>query len=1083
MTEGPEHTDVEQPFIYQLVRQGWSHLAEEADLKPTHPSVTERDSFHEVLLKTRLADAIKRINLNEDSDPWLTEEDVRQAISALERLPGNSLLEKNREATKLLLTGTTVQGPDGKQWTVRYIDWDDPDNNHYLVIDQFRVDGPGAHGGKGFIVPDIVCFINGIPVVVAECKSPGVAEQEGLGPIGQAIKQLRRYADQLERSEQAEGAEQLFHYSQFTVATSFDHAHVGTFTARAKHYMAWKDTYPYNAAELAKALRVEELSGQQKLVAVLLDRANLLDVLRNFTLFNEVDGRTVKIVARYQQWRAVHKAVVRLLTGKTRRASGEQDRRGGIVWHTQGSGKSLTMVFLIRKLRTLRELRRFKVVFVTDRTDLQDQLRETALLTGDPIENARNIEELKSFLRRDGPGVVFGMIQKFRGTIGEDEEAITEEAPTLGVLNESEDILVLVDEAHRSHTRGLHASLVEALPNCAKIGFTGTPILKVDKKRTTDIFGPYIDIYTIVQSQRDGSTVPILYEGRPAIVDIIDHEDMDALFDTEFSDLTPEEREEIRKKYAQKKDLFEATHVIAVKARDILRHYVTTHMPNRHKAQVVAVSRLAAVRYQDALEAARTGLIAELEERAPELEELHAKARQPGTEDIIEQQDEETQALARAYPSLDEIRTLEFATVISADHNDPPEWRKWSEKGGQKAHIKRFKRPLDEDSLCMLVVKGMLLTGFDAPVSGALYLDRGAREHELLQAIARVNRPYPRKEAGLVVDYYGIAQHLREALEIYTVEDLDGAWLSIKDELPRLRLRHQAVLDLLAEYGVPDIHDIDRALAAPRDARLRARFKAALKPFLATLDNLLPRPEALPYVRDARQLGYIQTRAQRRFRDERLAIADAGEKVQVIIDEYVRARGIDPKIPPVDILDAAFDAQVAGLGGAEAQAAEMEYAIRYHLRRHWDEDPVRYQKLSERLEEILAELAGDWEAFVKALEPVVAQIRQDARNPWPVPDPEVYAPFMSLIMDQLGEDECSAEDLQAIAEHTGAMVDHIRNEIARVDFWRNAEAQRTLRNWVFQYFDRHGVVPFDTAEELADRIVQLAKARHGRLVG
>ncbi len=383
----------------------------------------------------------------------------------------------------------------------------------------------------------------------------------------------------------------------------------------------------------------------------------------------------------------------------------------------------------------------------------------------------------------------------------------------------------------------------------------------------------------------------------------------------------------------------------------------------------------------------------------------------------------------------------------------------------------------------MLVVKGMLLTGFDAPVSGALYLDRGAREHELLQAIARVNRPYPRKEAGRVVDYYGIAQHLREALEIYTVEDLEGAWQPIRDELPRLKLRRQAVLDLLAEHGVPDIYDTDRALAALRDDRLRARFKATLKPFLATLDNILPRREALPFVRDARQLGYIRTRAQRRFRDERLAIADAGEKVQAIIDEYVRARGIDPRIPPVDILDAAFDAQVAGQGGAEAQAAEMEYAIRYHLRRHWDEDPVRYQKLSERLEEILAELAGDWEAFVEALEPVVAQIRQGAENPWPVPDPEVYAPFMSLIMDQLGEDEYGAEDLQAIAEDTVAMVDHIRSEIARVDFWRNAEAQRTMRNWVFQYFDQHEVVPFDTAEELSDRIVQLAKARHGRLVG
>ena len=262
------------------------------------------------------------------------------------------------------LTGTTVEGIDGwdggRGRTVHYIDWDRPQRNEFLAVNQFRVDEPGGQAHK-YVVPDIVLFVNGIPLVVIECKSPYISD-----PAAEAIDQLQRYANQRERVHDPEGNERLFHSNQFVIATYFDKAMVGTFTSEGEHFAEWKETEPVSredvAAELGKA--PDQLSSQEILVAGMLRPAHLLDIVRNFTLHMPIEGRTVKIIGRYQQYRAVQRSIERLTTGKTRLEDGEFDRRGGIVWHTQGSGKSLTMVFLIRKMRTLPDLRRFKVTTV-----------------------------------------------------------------------------------------------------------------------------------------------------------------------------------------------------------------------------------------------------------------------------------------------------------------------------------------------------------------------------------------------------------------------------------------------------------------------------------------------------------------------------------------------------------------------------------------------------------------------------------------------------------------------------------------------------------------------------------------------
>jgi len=1070
-----EYVQVERPFIDHLQRLGWDYLPGDTGV----PYLTERDSFCQVLLADRLREALWRINLDEDGQPWLDDARLTQAVNDLQRLDEPKLMAANKRATRLLIKGTQVIGPDAdnpKAVPVHYIDYAHPERNDFLVVNQFRVDPPWAAGSRDYIVPDLVLFVNGIPLVVVECKCPGVEN-----PLTDAITQLRRYSNQREGVTEPEGAEKPFRYAQLMVGTCFETARLGTVGAAHKHYLAWKDIYP-KTSEVSE--NFGSLNGQELLIEGALRPAHLLDIVRNFTLFTQSGGQLVKIVPRYQQFRAVQKAIERLQR--------EPGQRSGIIWHTQGSGKSLAMVFLIRKMRTLPELRRYKVVLMTDRIKLEDQLAETATLTGEPFERAEDIEGFWELLAQPGAGMVFGMIQKMQEPTGArhlltddigassgwrektERRAIgTAQVPgTFPVLNESEEILLLVDEAHRSHTSTLHARLMAALPNAAKIGFTGTPILEQDRKPTHRIFGSFIDTYTLDQSQKDKATVPILYEGRTVEGAVKNGETLDAIFEETFADRTAEEIRDIREQYATSREVMEAEQLIAAKARDMLRHYATTVMPDGFKGQVVAVSRRAAVRYQKALVQARDELVAELEQMA--------RTGGPVPED-----------LAAALPHLDRIRRLKVATVISGAQNDPPSWKQWTRQSRQGAHVADFKKPFGglrtgtfdpergEGYTALLVVVNMLLTGFDAPIEQALYVDRPMQGYELLQAIARVNRTYPQKETGLVVDYVGLAGHLDRALEIYTANDIHDALRPIEDQLPLLRDRYQRVVSLFTARGL-SLQDTESCVNALRDARLRARFTVTLREFLQTLNTILPRPEALPYVDDAQQLGLIRTKASKRYRDQHLAIAGAEAKVRQLIDEYVIAQGIDPKVPPIDILAANFEEHVAGLPSPRAQAAEMAFATRHHIRRHWQEDPVYYQKLSERLEEILQTFAENWEAQVEALRELIRSYR-DTQEEMSRED-RTLRPFLRLLVEAASDGRPAPEERQRLADATVTLVDQIRDEISRVDFWRKTTAQEKLRRRIVRYLDDHDLVPFKEQEPLADDILRTAQANHTDLV-
>lgn len=1106
---GWELKDVEQPFVEQLKGLGWTHI--EGDLDD--PAITGRTSFADVIQESVLRQQLRALNLR-DGKPWLDDERLSEAVAVITRLGVAKLMEANQKATELLIKGIAVDGlPDwdgGRNQTIHYIDWANPANNQFTVVNQYKVAcPPGFNSAKAHVIPDLVLLVNGIPLVVVECKSPSVPE-----PLADAIDQMRRYSNQRRAAgevEENEGNENLFATNQLLIATSFDEARVGCVGAAFEHYAQWKTVVGPDGrgseAEVAASLGKAKLSEQERLIAGLLTPANLLDVIRHFMLFMQAGGQTIKTVCRYQQYRAVNKAIDRLKTGKTRLQDGEHDQRGGIVWHTQGSGKSLTMVFLVRKMRTEPALRRFKVIVVTDRKDLQRQLSETAALTGETVEVANSTSGVKALARKKGPALVFATIQKYRDPDAEPDASSTADEEIAAVekkvaegkpaykagapfelLNEDESILVMIDEAHRTQAGDLHANLLAGLPNCARIGFTGTPIIMGDKKRTHEIFGEFIDRYTIKEAEADGATVPVLYEGRTAHGAVKDGASLDELFEDLFREHSPEELEAIKKKYATKGHIFDAPALIADKAKDILRHYVTNILPNGYKAQVVAYSRLAALRYYEAFKKARDELLAEAEGLSPQDKAMDDEA--------LCQRPPKVQAVVQAWRYRDLLKLLEFAPIISGSNNDDPSWKTWTDGSQHEALIKRFKKPLTHevaakaDPLAFLIVKSMLLTGFDAPIEGVMYLDRPIKEAELLQAIARVNRTGFGKRCGIVVDYYGVAGHLKEALKAYADEDVEGALASLKDEVPVLRDRHLRVIDLFRQQGVDSLEDAEACIEVLASERLRAEFTVKLKAFLASLDTVLPRPEGLPFTRDAKKLAYIYARARNRYKDTPVLGKDVGSKVRKLIDDHVISLGIDPKIPPIELTNADFEKQVARAPNERAKASEMEHAIRSHIRQHADEDPVLYAKLSERLSQILKDLDEQWGDLIAQMQKIIDDLRSGkAGDDTDAGDlPGHYLPFLRTVLDVVcGAGQPTPAQMVRLRDITVDLVDFLTEELqGNRDIWapRKRAAQEALNGAIFDRLMslRPPLVDMDKAGALADRLLEQAKANHDKLM-
>jgi type I restriction enzyme R subunit len=692
--------------------------------------------------------------------------------------------------------------------------------------------------------------------------------------------------------------------------------------------------------------------------------------------------------------------------------------KGGVIWHTQGSGKSLTMVFLVLKIRRDPLLRDYKLVFLTDRTQLDEQLTATFRnAQGETVLNASSVSHLKDLLAKDASDLVTATIQKLQeGDFG------------FTCLNESERIIVLADEAHRTQYGTLGAAINTALPNAPKIAFTGTPLVKTEK--TTNEFGGYIDTYTIEQAVADGATCQIIYEGREATTKVTG-DSLDALFDRYFQDKTQEEKEAIKKRYGTERAVLEAPQRLEWVGLDLVGHYRSTILPNGFKAILVTSSREAAVTYKQKLDAI------------------------PGAP--------------------------ESAVVISGDHNDPPHIAKWTNPADHKKAIENFKKPISEHPLSLLIVKDMLLTGFDAAICQVMYLDRKLTDHTLLQAIARVNRTKANKHCGYIVDYYGLTDYLAEALKDFSSSDVQGALKDLKDEIPKLQAAHTRVKQQLKGL---DLQDIDGCIAALADELKRQQFEADFRTFSKQVDVVLPNPAANPFLPDLKALGKVVIGCRNRYRDEQLDIVGCGEKVRALIEEHVRATGVDPRVPPTKLFDVEFEQVLASQTNDRAKASEVEHAIKAHLKVKLHDDPEYYQSLSLRLEEIIQKYKDKWTELVQQLllfrdgmEREKSQENQDLGLS--ETEGAFYRSLMKAITASTGEDAMDGETHQRVLDLTKDLVGEFQEATQIVGFFDKwDEVARIKRQIKRSILDQ----PFgdrDLVDAVTERFMDLGK-RHFR---
>lgn len=1076
-----EYTEVEQPFLQQLAGLGWTVIDQGTGI-PQDAAPSLRANFREWLLPEVFDSAVRVINRTTDGEAWLTNRQLDDLRGQLLRQPNRTLLEANETVQSLLFKAQV----DANELTgesdpvVRLIDFHTPENNQFHAINQFRIDTPGCV--KAFIIPDIVLFVNGIPLCVVECKK---GSETCANPMQEAFVQLQRYMRKRKETEASglkEGEPRLFHSNLLLIRSCGLEADYGSITSGDEHFYAWKTLYPQS--DEAR----EGMNAQQQLIAGMLSKPNLLQILRTSTVFMDTDGGPrVKVVCRYQQFRAAGKIVERLRNGDTAMA------RSGVVWHTQGSGKSLTMVFLARMLRASHDLADYKIVLVNDRQDLEEQLGDTATLIGGRVNVIESRQGLRAHLATDSSDINMVMVHKFQEHKQTLSNAVAEalgtyqampSGKTFGVVNTSERIILMIDEAHRTQSSDLGDNLFEAFPNATRIAFTGTPLIteRHGERKTHKRFGEYIDTYRLMDAVNDGSTLQILYEGKTADSALTEKHAFDEAFEDLFRDRSEEELLAIKKKYGATGDILEAENRINAIARDLVKHYVDNILPNGFKAQVVCHSKLACIRYRNGIDAALAERIAAEESRAA-----------PDTELIRH------------------LRFLKTAVVISSDGTNEAAFITHARKQAARMNaVDNFCRGFDRDDpdkentgIAFLIVCDMLLTGFDAPIEQVMYIDKKLREHTLLQAIARTNRVKKGKQRGYVVDYIGLANHLTDALTLYAASDelqeLHDGMQNITSELPVLDERYQRLLQHFTALGVKNINAfvtgslpnlsadaavVHEAVNALKDEKQRADFEVYLKKFLMSMDIILPHASAQPYRVPAKRFGYILQIAKERYKDTSLDLGSAGEKVKALINEHLISLGINPKVPPVELFAEDFLDKLAAHAGqnSEAKASEMEHAIRKHCTVHHDEDPAFFKSLSEKVDALIEKHHDEWDLLAEKLAELRTEAiagRQHGEGGMTKEATAFYEHLVQVGFARGFVDDGDKPKFKALMETT---LEILQETIASIDFWQNPDKQKRVRGLLKTEITKTGIDELkQNRERVAVEIMKLAKNRHDEL--
>ena len=845
--------------------------------KSDHPVLRAREN--EVLFKPLVIAALVRIN-------GIPESSAEAVFNDLAGIADNARwIEVLRGHYSRKLPGEETHR------TIRVIDFDHLANNDFACTSQLRVVGETTRK------PDVVVYVNGIPLVVIEAKSPLNPGQNAFD----AIDQIRGYEREVPR---------LFQSNLFNIATNDLTFMYGATGAPREHWAKWK--------EEGGSLRA------------LLHPARLLDILAHFIVFETRDGKTTKKLCRYQQLRAVNKMVQRVVTGQ---------HKAGLIWHTQGSGKSLTMVFAALKLKfhrgiTSPRLQNPNLLVVTDRIDLHNQIAQTFAACGlpNPIE-AKSAEDLRRLV---APGVVgrtvISTIFKFhwddprmKSPVMAQRQAALRDLAVDG----SENWILLVDEAHRTQEKDLGAYVRAILPHAVRFGFTGTPVKKDDKDTFTNFGAPgetYLDKYGIDDAVADGATVPIYYQGRMTAWKL-EAKEIDVLFDQEFVGESPERIEELKKRGVTKGDLARFPPRIGLIAYDIWTHFRAHVQPDGFKAQVVAIDRLACVAYKRALDAviAKTLIksgVDEAEARA-QAAAMSVCIYSPGQHD------------AEQHPEL-------VAFQIAPEDVTPK-------------IVPRFLDPADP--LKFLIVCNKLLTGFDAPIEQAMYLDNPLTDHNLLQAIARTNRRYgAHKDHGVIIDYIGVTKKLNEALSAYRKEDVAAALLDHDLLADTLRAAWKAVMGLIE--GVPRTKnvkkDVEAVLAHLHTEDAWFVFRGRADDFIKAYADLAPDPRVLPYQVDLKFISAVLPYGLMQFEQkEETDWKKYSEKIRAMLDEHLEVTGLKTVCKLHSLMEPEFWLEFNQPADIKTAAVRKAAELKKETAERAAKNPARYEKFSDRIQALI----------------------------------------------------------------------------------------------------------------------------------
>jgi len=982
----------------------------------------QRDNYQEVLLPERLKTALVKLNHS------LPVSAIDEAIDSVRKHQHSSLIQNNRAFHQMLLEGIAVEiktddGTKGER--VKLIDFHNKDNNDFLIVNQFTV-----KGNKGNRRPDVIVFINGLPVSVIELKNPADENAD----IFKAYNQLQTYKDELE---------DLFVYNEALIISDGINARVGSLTATEEWYMYWRAIKD----ESDRPILEYEL---ETLIKGFFDRELFLDYLQNFILFEDDGKNIVKKIAGYHQFHAVREAVNCVID-----ASVNQSRRGGVVWHTQGSGKSISMACFAGKLTKQPAMKNPTIIVVTDRNDLDGQLHATfstakMLLGQDPVQ-MDNIDELRDTLEgKPSGGIIFTTIQKF---------SLRATESSFPVLSERDNIVVIADEAHRSQygfdamldaetgafKYGYAQHLRDAIPNATFIGFTGTPIEQEDKS-TVSVFGDYISVYDIEDAVRDGATVPIYYESRlakldldQAVLDEIDEDVGDLVEDEELAD-----REKFKSRWSALEKLVGAEDRIKQIAADLVEHFEDRTAIIEGKGMIVAMSRQIAVELYDAIVAIRP--------------QWHDEDPTKGAIKII--------------------------MTGSASDDSNMQKHLYNKKAKQNIE-KRFKD--SNDGLRLVIVRDMWLTGFDAPSVHTMYIDKPMKSHNLMQAIARVNRVFKDKKGGVVVDYIGIANELKNALKTYTGAGGKGTGtVDTSEALAQMLERLDIVRGIYHGFDYSEFLTKAHTLLAPAanhvlgidDGKKRYldQVLGLSKAFslCATLDEAKACREEIAFFQAVKAVIQKATTPPGKKGEKNSAIKQ-------IIDNAVVSEGVEDIFdllgldkPNIGILSAEFLEDVANMPHKNLAVELLERLLKDDIRAKCKTNVVQEKKFSDRLQSALTKYHNRAIETAQVIEELIQMAKDFAQAAKDRED-------LGLSMDEVAFYDALAENESALREMQDETLKLIAQELTQklrgsvtVDWQKRESVRAKMRNMIRITLKRYKYPP-DEQKDAIELVMQQAE--------